>query len=537
MNRYGRYLLLLLATAPAAGLICVLCLGASGSVVAVNEAAAVGRPAQIHPDYADTVIPPNIAPLNFLVRESGSRYLVRIRSQRGRPIEVASWSGRIAIPERAWHELLDLNRGGQLAFEVFVQSSVTGSDAKGESRSWRRFDAFGCTIANEDIDNYLAYRKIQPVHSAWRDMGIYQRDLRSFHESIILSNEYFGGGCVNCHTFCNNRADTMLISTRSKQYTNAAVIIHDGTVDKVAATFGYSAWHPSGKIVVFSSAKISMFMHAAGSEVRDVIDLDSFLAYYDVSSKTLKTAPEIAKKERLETYPTWSPDGRFLYFCSAPLMWTDRNVIPDQYDRVRYDLVRIAYDPDRDAWGPLETVLSAQDTGQSILLPRISPDGRWLLFCMCKYGCFPVSQQSSDLYMIDLDAAKRTGRYEYRRLEVNSDQSESWHSWSSNSRWIAFSSKRGNGTFTRTYISYVDENGAAHKPLLLPQKDPTHYDSCLWTYSVPELATGPVKITKENLGRVVRGSRRIDLQMPFTMATPKAKPDAGASEPYQSIRE
>jgi hypothetical protein len=154
---------------------------------------------------------------------------------------------------------------------------------------------------------------------------------------------------------------------------------------------------------------------------------------------------------------------------------------------------------------------------------------------MCRYGCFPVYQQSSDLYLMDLQAAARTGRYEYRRLEVNSDESESWHSWSSNSRWIAFSSKRGNGTFTRTYLSYVDPNGVAHQPLLLPQKDPTYYDSCLWTYSVPELVTERVRVAKENLGRVVRSSRPINVQMPVTMATPQAKPED--NEPYVSTRE
>jgi hypothetical protein len=525
MRRYKRHLIVGVVAAPVVALVWLLGLDASGP--AADRVIAMGRPPHLHPDYSNTVIPPNIAPLNFQVRDGGERYFVRIRSQQGRPIEVQSRSGKITIPEKPWHALLDANRGGRLEFEVSLRSD--------DGRVSCRFDTFGCAIAREDIDGYLAYRRIHPVHSAWRDMGIYQRDLRGFGESIILTGEYFGGGCVNCHTFCNQRTETMLVSTRSAKYKNAATIVHDGAAEKVDATFGYSAWHPSGKILVFHSAKIAMFQHAAGAEIRDVIDLDSYLACYDVDSRTVKAAPALARKDRLETYPAWSPDGRYLYFCSAPLTWTRRDAIPEQYDQVKYDLVRIAYDVQKDTWGAPETILSAKETGLSILEPRISPDGRWLLFCMCRYGCFPVYQQSSDLYLIDLQAAERTGRYEYRRLEVNSEESESWHSWSRNSRWIAFSSKRGNGTFTRTYLSYVDPNGVAHQPLLLPQKDPTYYDSCLWTYSVPELALEPVRVAQENLGRVVRSSRPINVQMPVTMATPQAKPQE--SEPYISTRE
>lgn len=209
----------------------------------------------------------------------------------------------------------------------------------------------------------------------------------------------------------------------------------------------------------------------------------------------------------------------------------------ERYDEIKYDLVRIPYDPNTDAWGQAETVLAAKDMGRSILLPRISPDGRWLLLSACDYGCFPVYRAGSDLYLVDLEAARQTGRYEPRRLEANSDESESWHSWSSNSRWIAFSSKRDDGVFTRTYISYVDPNGTAHKPFILPQRDPIAYDSCLWTYSVPELVTEPVRVTKESLGRVVRSSQTVSVQMPITMATPKAEAAPQGTTPYLSGRE
>jgi hypothetical protein len=139
--------------------------------------------------------------------------------------------------------------------------------------------------------------------------------------------------------------------------------------------------------------------------------------------------------------------------------------------------------------------------------------------------------------MTDLKEAQQTGEYKYRRLDINSDKSESWHCFSSNSRWIVFSSKRDSGVFTRIYIAHVDANGKVHKPIRLPQKDPTYYDSCLWTYSVPELITEPVRVTKERLGRVVRASEKIPIEMPVTMATPKPGEPADYQEPWQTERE
>ncbi len=499
----------------------------------IDQYSSIDRPPKIHPDYCETVIPPNIAPLNFLVEESGSQYCVKIHSKKGRAIQIFSRSPKIMIPQNRWHELLNANRGEQLNFDVFVKTV----NPPAATAQWNRFSSITNQIANENIDDFLVYRRIHPGHGFWRKMGIYQRDLHLFDESLILDNDYFKGGCLNCHTFCNNRTDKMFIGIRSAVYGSSVLLIEDGDVNKIGTKFGYTSWHPSGRVAAYSINKVHQFFHTAASEVRDVIDLDSLLAYYIVDSKTIKTSPQISKKDRLETYPAWSADGRYLYFCSAPLTWSDRNIIPGNFNEIKYDLVRISYDVDSDTWGELETVLSAQDTGLSILLPRISPDGRWLLFCMCNYGCFPVYQESSDLYMIDLEAAQRIGKYEYRRLEINSDKSESWHSFSSNGRWIAFSSKRQSGVFTRTYLSYVDRQGKVYNPLLLPQKDPTYYDSCLWTYSVPELILEPVVVKKEKLGSVVRGPRKISGQIPVTMATPKAGPLPEPTEPWLIGRE
>ena len=488
------------------------------------------RRPRIRPDYSDAVLPPNIAPLNFVVEENAQDCFVRVHADQGEPIEVFAKNRKIVIPQGPWHRLVAANRGGKLSIDVFLKASA---ETQGQTNPWRRFQTIVNTVATEPIDDYLVYRRIHPGHATWRKIGVYQRDLRSFREKTILDNDQFREGCVNCHTFCNHRTDKMLLGIRSTHYGSPAILVDGGAVRRIGTKFGYTAWHPSGKLAAFSVNKVRQIFHAGTNEVRDVIDFDALMAYYRLDTQAVETAPALSRKDRLETYPTWSPEGKYLYFCSAPLTWESKESLPKEYDRIRYDLVRVAYDVETDTWGESETLVAAQETGQSALLPRISPDGRWLLLSMCDYGCFPVYRQSSDLYLIDLEAAQRTGRYECRRLEINSDASESWHSFSSNGRWIAFSSKRLSHAFTRTYLAYLDEQGRVHKPILLPQEDPTHYDACLWTFSVPELVTEPVRVSRRALARAVRDTKAGSVRMPVTMATPKADGRPMYAEPLR----
>jgi len=493
-----------------AGLGCVL--WSQKTVEAYTEIAIAPR---ISPDYSDIVIPANLAPINFRILEPGRRYFVKIHADKGKAIDIFSRTDQVRIPLREWRTLLSSNKGNRVCFDVYVEDVEQG---------WRKFRSITNTIAEHEIDGYVVYRRMKPIYNWWKGIGIYQRNLADYDESLVMHGRSFAEGCLNCHSFVGNEPDTMTIGLRSAVYGSSTLLARNGSVHKIGSKWGYTAWHPSGTLAVYSINKVRQFFHTGRMELRDVVDLDSALVCYSVEKNRAVCPAQLSDKQRLETYPTWSPDGKYLYYCSAPVLWKDHDTVPpENYEKVRYDLCRVRYDAGSDNWGEVETVLSAEEAGLSILLPRISPDGRFLLFCMCEYGCFPVYQASSDLYLMDLS----TGQY--RRLAINSEYSESWHSWSSNSRWIAFSSKRQDGRFTKTYLSYVDHDGKVHKPLVVPQRDPTYYDSLLETYSVPELIRGRIRVGKHLLGRAARNENATAVEIPITGATPEVK----ASEPWQ----
>ena len=470
------------------------------SVTVPREYVDTGRPPSIDPDYAGCTIPPNIAPLNFVVRETGLEYRVRVYGDQGEGFVVSSPSGRIVIPMDRWQALLEQNRGKGLHFDIYT---------RGEQGRWRRFSTIANSIAREAVDSYLVYRRLKPVHTIYTNMGTYQRNVSTYRESPVLLSDPGSRRCVNCHTFVNNNPDTMCLHVRGPG--NVAMILaKNGIATKIdtrtsfnSRPASYTAWHPSGRLAAFASIGVIQFHHAVGNS-RGVLDLDSDVCLYIVDSNRVTSSPEMADPDRLETFPTWSPDGKHLYFCSAERVWSDRPGVPTKYHEIRYDLVRVSYDPASGQCGKRETVLSAGETGLSINEPRISPDGRFLLFCMARHGSFPVFLKSSDLYMMDLETRR------YWRLDINSDRSDSWHCWSSNSRWIVFASKRRDGLFGRVYFSYVDPRGKARKPVLLPQRDPAFYDSFIENFNAPELITRPIGIEQIALVRAIESSEQTE---------------------------
>ena len=135
-------------------------------------------------------------------------------------------------------------------------------------------------------------------------------------------------------------------------------------------------------------------------------------------------------------------------------------------------------------------------------------DGKYLMFTLSDYGNFSIWHKEADLWLLDL----KTGTY--RNLEeVNSDDTESYHNWSSNSHWFVFSSRRGDGLYTRLYISSVDGQGRIGKPFLLPQQDPyTFYDQLIYSYNVPEFVSAPVQWDKREMAKGLMSKERVKVK-------------------------
>ena len=481
----------------------------------IDDYITIDRVAKIHPDYSNTVIPHNIAPLNFQVREPGERFYVKIYSTKGEVIYVQSGNSSIKIPLRRWKKLLPQNRGQVLKFDIY----------KKDNNYWYKYETITNTIADEDIDQYLVYRKI-PLCVTWKLMGTYQRDLSCFDESIVLHNSTYGYGCANCHSFLNNNPDHMIMQVRSVSYGTPMLMGRQGEIAAVntktevtPGKCGFTAWHPSGKIIAFSLNKYSMMYHNAALEVRDVFDHAADLALYLVDEKKVMSTVKITNPERMETMPAWSPDGRYLYFCSAP----QRS--QEQHKEVLCDLMRIGFDLETQKWGELETVLSAQSLKGSITQPRFSPDGRFILISVSEYSDFPIHQAKSDLYLLEVETGQCS------KLPISSDRNESWHGFSSNGRWIVFNSKRMDGRFARPHFSYFDKTGRAYKPFVMPQKDPTYYDSLTLAYNIPELLIKPIEVSQKQLAESIIAYKNAPGASAITGATPGVNISFGVAGP------
>lgn len=481
----------------AAALLLASCAGAPTLPTTYTDA---GEQATIYPDYKDIVIPSNIAPLNFQVKDDkATEFVAEFKGAKGETILAAGDDeGIIQVDTTEWRQLLTANKGGDIQVSVYAH----------HENGWQRYQPHTLTVANEDIDSYLSYRLIEPGYELYRQLGLYQRNLTNWDEHAIYENNRSfvdeENHCINCHNYQNYSTENMLFHVRANH--GGTIVVEGDKAHKVQIkdstilTAGvYPSWHPKHRWVAFSTNKTGQTFHLYHKEKIEVIDEASDLLFYDADKNEVKHI--LRSHDELETFPCWSPDGTSLYYCSAhePILST----VPDSaaaytllqhYDSIHYNLMRVAFDEKTQQFGEPELVVNANSLGKSITVPRVSPDGRFVLYTLGDYGQFHIWHKSSDLWVKDLQKDSC-----YALTAANSPDVDSYHSWSSNGRWIVFSSRRMDGNYTRPHIAYFDKQGKAHKAFCLPQEDPRHNILLLKSYNVPELTKDAVRISASTL--------------------------------------
>lgn len=440
----------------------------------------------IKPDYTDVTIPPNIAPMNFRINEDGKYFRVTATSgANGYQLNIKSTNGIISFPEKSWRKLIRNSMGNKIKFEVISSG--------GDKKTLEQYEPFIMNVSEEPIDPYLAYRLIEPGYYNWSTIRIMQRSIESFAEEEVIDNRILDMNCINCHSFSQKSPDKFMVHIRGSHgatylVDNGTITKRDPKIDAMPGGATYPAWHPNGRFIAYSSNQVRQGFYAKPERTIEVFDLVSAMIVFDLESNEVAIVREPDTTRYLQTFPSWSPDGRYLYYCRAVQGNPETAMTLEQIRKNHYDLVRVSFDPESMLFGDPEIVLNASGNGKSASFPRISPDGRYLVITLSDFGTFPIWHREADLYLLDLQSG------DCKKMDLNSSFTESYHTWSSNGKWLVFSSKRTDGRSTRPFLAYFASPDSTGKPFILPQKDPAYYDRLMESFNIPEFVTGRIKV-------------------------------------------
>jgi len=433
-----------------------------------------------------------------------------------RPRDEASFPPNIAAPRLCWEDQVDnawmvsLTVPGRNAPLRFVTGrtqwrpdGATWEAIKESARGqWVDLEVRGCIVrdgrrSGQDVymdrirfrisehpaDPIVVYRLVTPLFHAFKTPSIYYQRLDEHKPRMFLQSHRTY--CTNCHSFPTSPdlgGDDfgMAIAVRQQvsPMTGRRILGLYKFMPKEGQTMGinsfFMSWHPDGeKVVVAAGTRV---------RVRPLITLETqeFYVRYanllivDRERLVAQGLPGACHPDYMETLPTWSPDGKTIVYARAAEMkveFADR----------KFDLYQIAYNDGKG--GKPMPVPGASQNGMSNYAARFSPDGKWLVFNKAEWSSLVAPTAKLWIMPADFSGAPR-------KLECNGERGmDSHHSWSSNSRWLLFASKRDDGIFARVYLSEIDEEGHASPPIELPSlADP------MYCYNVPEFMRMDVPI-------------------------------------------
>jgi len=465
-----------------------------------NEVQMAQEPMEMYPDYQDVTIPCNIAPLNFLLRGDYTAVCLRIEKNDNLLFEQTRKGRKMIIDENDWHRIVSQCVADSARVTVLAE----------KDGMWWEYPAFRWHFSTDSIDSYITYRLIEPGYEVWDKVCIEERNIENFETRMLADGNELGNRCMNCHTHGGDKGQYSFFHLRGEK--GGTILNHDGKLRKVTLRTPemksgavYGDWHPSGQYAVFSGNVIIPAFHTVGSHRLEVYDTMSDICVADFDHNQM-LFPEVAGNtpQTFETFPCFSADGRSLYYCSAPNPCGDTipsaRDLQDHIKDLHYSLCRIDFHPEDGTFGTeADTIYNARLEGGSVNFPKCSADGKYLCFTRSDYGTFPIWHQESTLCIIALDDSIGTAT---AGSVTDSDQNGTYHTWSHNSKWLAFASKRADGQYGRVHFLHIGNgynNQYLSKPLVLPQADPEMDDWNLRSYNIPDLSTVPASFNQNDI--------------------------------------
>ncbi len=449
-----------------------------------------------------TLFPPeSVAPTFVWEDKTGTvdRWSVVVRDDTGRDVFRDSVDApRWRPSEETWKQIKQQSseRDAEVIVAGVSQARLSGSATHSDQRErpMEQTPTAGpahvhIRTSKDQVGDALFYREVplpfltavqDPSRIRWRFGTI---DAES-GPPIVLQNLPV---CGNCHSFADNgstlgldvdygndkgayaimQVSKHMVMDDAKIMTWADYRREDGEL-----TFGLlSRVSPTGRYVISTVKDRSVFVAIPDLMISQLFfPIKGILVIYDRETKTFSALPGADDPQYVQTNAVWSPDGKEIVFARAKAYHAERleqqnSAVVDEKDvpeftvekkPFRYDLYRIPFNDGKG--GTPQPLQGASGDGMSNFFPKYSPDGKWIIFCKAK--SYMLLQPDSELYIIPADGGVA------RRLRFNTARMNSWHSWSSNSRWLVFSSKV-NGPYTQLFLTHIDENGNDSPPVLL----------------------------------------------------------------------
>ena len=383
---------------------------------------------------------------------------------------------RWRMPEHVWREVKQTSGGGDVTLRVRgIRCEGTSQKTRDDVHISQRITF---RISADRADNVIIYRLVAPPFINRKTPNTYARDIRKRRHDLFLSarKQY----CINCHTFSSKSGTTgklglqvrYLGKREMKHRLHFAVFDLDrGEGFKTILPYKvqmstFMSWSPDETKLAFSANQSIAAANPIVFETQSIGQPTSDIAVYDLVKGTVKLLPGAAGPDTIEIYPSWTPDGKRIVFSSVakgghPTL-TQFNVMVVPYN-------------DGNGGTPVP-VRGAFANEKSNYYARFSPDGKWMSFVTSRYGS--LIKASSDINIMP-------GNLKGRPIPLACNTpfaADSWHSWSSNSRWMVFASKRDDGIFARLYLTHIDENGNASPAVRLPIENP----EMRMSFNIPE---------------------------------------------------